>query len=76
MAWQFHPKMTAGAFAGAATVILVAECKRRGYDIDAVEGSSITVLLSGLAGWAMPSDDAPPPPAGPPRIPVRVAGQP
>lgn len=54
----FHPKMTAAVLAGALTVVLVAECKRRGIDIDGTEGSSITLIFSFLAGFFMPSDDA------------------
>ena len=65
MSWAtFHPKTTAAAFAGALTVILVAEAQRRGYMIDATEAASITVILTSLAAYFMPSDptDAPPQP--------------
>lgn len=58
---NFHPKVTAGTFAGALTVIITAEAARRGFVIDGTEGASITVVLSLLAGYFMPSDAASPP---------------
>ena len=60
---NFHPKITASTFAGALTVIITAEAARRGFSIDGTEGASITVVLSLIAGYFMPSGDAPPPPA-------------
>ncbi len=59
---NLHPKVTAGALAGALTVIATAEAARRGYSIDGTEGASITVVLSVIAGFFMPSDDTPAPP--------------
>jgi hypothetical protein len=58
-----HPKVTAGALAGALTVIITAEAARRGYTIDGTEGASITVVLSLIAGYFVPADDMPAPPA-------------
>lgn len=55
---QFHPKVTAGMFAGAATGILISEASRRGVPIDAGEGANITMLISFAAAWFMPGDDA------------------
>jgi hypothetical protein len=71
MAVKFHPKTTAGALAGALTVVLIAEAGRRGVTIDGTEGASITMIFAFIAGYFMPSDDsdgtpaAPPPPAPP-----------
>lgn len=55
---QFHPKVTAGVVAGAITSIVVAEFGRHGIQISGDEGSAITAILSFLAGFLMPSDDA------------------
>lgn len=63
MALKFHSKVTAGTFAAAATVIIIAEAQRRGYPIDGTEGASITTILSLIAGYFMPSDE-PAPAAG------------
>lgn len=64
MAQKFHPKTTAATLAAAVTVIVVAEAKRRGVDIDGTEGASLTTIFAFIAGYFMPSDDtlpAPPP---------------
>ena len=68
MALKFHPKMTAGVFAGAAATMIISEANRRGFPIDGTEGAALTVMLAGLAGYFMPSDDPapPPPPIAPP----------
>ena len=68
MSWtSLHPKVSAAAVAGAVTVIIIAECQRRGISIDATEGASITLILTVLAGYFLPSDDVVPPPAAPPQ---------
>ncbi len=59
---NLHPKVTAGALAGALTVIITAEAARRGFTIDGTEGASITVILSVIAGFFMPNGPEPPAP--------------
>lgn len=62
MSWaNIHPRITASALAGALTSIVIAEAGRHGVQIAGDEGSAITVVLSFLAGYFMPSDDAPQP---------------
>lgn len=63
---QFHPKVTAGVLAGALTGIIISELGRRGIQIAADEGSYITVVMTFVAGWFMPSDDVPAPVAAAP----------
>lgn len=53
----FHPKVTAGALSGALVSMIVAECARRGLTIDGTEASSLTVIVSFLVGYFVPSDE-------------------
>jgi hypothetical protein len=43
--------------AGALTSMIISECSRRGVSIDGTEAASLTVILTFLAGYYMPSDD-------------------
>jgi hypothetical protein len=55
---NFHPKVTAGAFAGAVVGMIIAEANRRGIVIDGTEAANITVLVSFVAGFFMPNGSA------------------
>lgn len=57
MAFQIHPKIGATVVAGAITGLIVAECNRRGITIAADEAADLTVLVSAVAGYFMPSGD-------------------
>ncbi len=52
----FHPKFTAGALGSALSLIVITELNRRGITIDGNEGSAITMLMSGLFAYFVPSE--------------------
>ncbi len=53
-----HPKVSAGVVAGALTGLILSELNRRGIPIQPDEAADMTVLISALAGYFMPSGDA------------------
>lgn len=62
---QFHPKITAGALAGALTTLIISRVNRYAPGaLDAADGASITVILTFITSYFVPSNgaDAPPPP--------------
>lgn len=72
---QIHPKVSASVVAGALTGLILSELNRRGITIAPDEAADITVLLSALAAYWMPSGDGQvvnPPPAPAPQAPVQV----
>jgi hypothetical protein len=66
IAVALHPKVTATVVAGALTGLIISELNRRAISIAPDEAADITVLLSAVAGWFMPSDDGPAPVADAP----------
>lgn len=73
----FHPKVSAGMFAGFVTTVVITELNRRGITVDGNEAAAITGLLTIAAGYFMPSGDADtPPPAQTPTSVVIQPGQP
>jgi hypothetical protein len=74
MAVNLHPKMSASVVAGAITSLVVAETNRRGFALAPDEASALTVLLSFIAGYFMPTDDGGQ--NGVPAVPVAVVAAP
>ncbi len=56
---SIHPKVSATVVAGALTGLVLSELARRGVQVMPVEASDITVLISALAGYFMPSGESP-----------------
>lgn len=52
---DIHPKVSIPAFGGAVVGIAIYELKRRGIEVDAVEGSFITLVVTTLLGFLIPS---------------------
>lgn len=52
-----HPKVTASVVSGAIVGLIIAEAKRRGVPIEPDEAADLTVLISAVAAWWVPSGE-------------------
>lgn len=53
---SIHPKVSVAALGGALVGVTIYEAKRHGFEIDAVEGSYLTLLVTTTLGFFIPAD--------------------